>query len=75
MHIRYCLEAIKKICKKYRYMFRSDALYKEMNYMIDNLSEHLLISANVKLFTNIYYRNALKPFGPIQMTMAQFLQF
>lgn len=32
------LEAIKKICKKYRYMFRSDDLYREMNYMIENLS-------------------------------------
>ena len=36
------LEAIKKICKKYRYMFRSDDLYREMNYMIENLSHHLL---------------------------------
>lgn len=36
------LEAIKKICKKYRYMFRSDDLYREMNYMIENLSGHLL---------------------------------
>jgi len=36
------LECIKKICKKYRFMFRSDALYTEMNYMIDNVSPHLL---------------------------------
>jgi hypothetical protein len=36
------LEAIKKICKKYRYMFRSDLLYSEMNYMIEHLSGHLL---------------------------------
>jgi len=36
------LEAVKKICKKYRYMFRSDALYSEMNYMIKNLSTLLL---------------------------------
>lgn len=36
------LEAVKKICKKYRYMFRSDDLYREMNYMIENLSEQLL---------------------------------
>ena len=36
------LEAIKKICKKYRYMFRSDDLYTEMNYMIENLSTHLI---------------------------------
>jgi len=36
------LEAIKKICKKYRYMFRSDDLYREMNYMIENLSPLLL---------------------------------
>lgn len=36
------LETIKKISKKYRYMFRSDALYTEMNYMIDNISQNLL---------------------------------
>ena len=36
------LEAIKKICKKYRFMFRSDDLYREMNYMIENLSPSLL---------------------------------
>ena len=36
------LEAIKKICKKYRFMFRSDDLYREMNYMIENLSPLLL---------------------------------
>lgn len=36
------LEAIKKICKKYRYMFRSDDLYREMNYMIENLSPLLI---------------------------------
>jgi len=36
------LEAIKKICKKYRFMFRSDDLYMEMNYMIENLSPFLL---------------------------------
>ncbi len=44
--IRYSLEAIRKICKKYRYMFRSDDLYTEMNYVIENLSGHLLIQAN-----------------------------
>lgn len=44
--IRYSLEAMKKICKKYRYMFRSDALYSEMNYMIENLSVHLLTQGN-----------------------------
>lgn len=36
------LECIKKICKKYRFMFRSDDLYREMNYMIENLSPLLL---------------------------------
>ena len=36
--IKLSLEAIKKICKKYRFMFRSDALYTEMNYMIESLS-------------------------------------
>jgi exportin-2 (importin alpha re-exporter) len=44
--IRYSLEAMRKICKKYRYMFRSDALYSEMNYIIENLSVHLLTQAN-----------------------------
>jgi hypothetical protein len=43
--IRLCLECVKKICKKYRYMFRSDQLYMEMNYMIENLSEPLLAQA------------------------------
>lgn len=43
--LRYSLEAIKKICKKYRYMFRSDALYSEMNYMIESLSVTLLTQA------------------------------
>lgn len=47
--IRYSLEAVKKICKKYRYMFRSDNLYSEMNYIIDALSGHLLTQANVRL--------------------------
>jgi hypothetical protein len=27
-------------------MFRSDALYSEMNYIIENLSVHLLTQAN-----------------------------
>jgi len=33
---------VKKICKKYRYMFRSDALYTEMNYVIELFSQHLV---------------------------------
>ena len=37
-------ECIKKICKKYRYMFRSDDLFIEMNYVITNVSQHLLQS-------------------------------
>lgn len=41
---RVALECIKRICKKYRFMFRSDALYNEMNYMIENLSPHLIQS-------------------------------
>ena len=45
--IKYALEAIKKICKKYRYMFRSDNLYSEMVYMIEHLSPHLLQQAIV----------------------------
>ena len=49
------LEAIKKICKKYRYMFRSDDLYREMNYMIENLSPILLQALIVSfiLFWNV----------------------
>jgi len=42
MIVKYALETFKKICKKYRYMFRSDALYNEINYMIENLSIQLL---------------------------------
>jgi hypothetical protein len=48
--IKLALEAIKKICKKYRFMFRSDALYTEMNYMIENLSE--LLVANLMTAVN-----------------------
>ena len=33
--IRQCFEVFKKICKKYRFLFRSDNLYTEMNYMIE----------------------------------------
>jgi hypothetical protein len=36
--IRLVFECFKKICKKYRYMFRSDELFIEMNYVIENLS-------------------------------------
>ncbi len=39
---RLALECVKKICKKYRFMFRSDALYIEMNYIIEQLSAPLL---------------------------------
>ena len=35
-------ECVKKICKKYRYMFRSDELYLEMNYVIENFSAHMI---------------------------------
>jgi len=31
-------------------MFRSDALYTEMNFMIETLSAHLLNQANVSFF-------------------------
>lgn len=41
---RIIFECVKKICKKYRYMMRSDDLYREMNYVIENLSEHLISS-------------------------------
>ena len=33
---------VKKICKKYRYMFRCDALYTEMNYVIELFSQTLI---------------------------------
>ena len=46
---RRALEAIKKICKKYRYMFRSDDLYREMNYIIETLSPLLLSSLIVSI--------------------------
>ncbi len=42
------MEACKKICKKYRYMFRSDALYTEMNYMIANISDQLVNQGTVR---------------------------
>ena len=42
MNTKRALECVKKICKKYRFMFRSDDLYTEMNYMIGNLSNQLL---------------------------------
>jgi len=35
-------ECVKKICKKYRYMFRSDDLYLEMNYVIEKFSPCLM---------------------------------
>ena len=38
------LKCVKKICKKYRFMYSSDALYNEMNYMIENLSNQLIES-------------------------------
>ena len=37
-------ECVKKICKKYRHLMRSDDLFREMNYVIENFSEHLLRS-------------------------------
>ena len=37
-------ECVKKITKKYRFMFRSDELYTEMNYVIENLSQHMINS-------------------------------
>ena len=42
VNVKVSLECIKKICKKYRFMFRSDALYTEMNYVIENISPLLL---------------------------------
>ena len=37
-------DCVKKICKKYRFLVRSDDLFREMNYVIENFSEHLLRS-------------------------------
>ena len=37
-------DCVKKICKKYRFLMRSDDLFREMNYVIENFSEHLLRS-------------------------------
>lgn len=51
-NIKRGLEAIKKICKKYRYMFRSDDLYREMNYMIENLSP-ILLNNMIMAVTNL----------------------
>jgi hypothetical protein len=42
--IKAVFECVKKICKKYRYMFRSDELFTEMNYVIENFSPLLLHS-------------------------------
>jgi len=35
----FVFQLIKKICKKYKYQFRSDDLFREMNYMIDLTAE------------------------------------
>ena len=40
-------DVMKKVCKKYRHMQRSDALYTEMNYVIENFSEHLIRVMNM----------------------------
>ena len=58
-HAGRALEAIKKICKKYRYMFRSDDLYREMNYMITTLSPLLLNSLIVSITLAISVVNNL----------------
>lgn len=55
------LEAIKKICKKYRYMFRSDDLYREMNYMIENLSPILLSNLTVSALLVFYQISNIDP--------------
>ena len=49
--IRQCFEVFKKICKKYRFLFRSDNLYSEMNYMIGELSGLILTQASVRIST------------------------
>lgn len=35
-------DCVKKICKKYRYMMRSDDLYREMLYVIEQASATML---------------------------------
>ena len=45
--IRSCFEVFKKICKKYRFLFRSDDLYTEMNYMVDALGELIILQSTV----------------------------
>ena len=44
VNCKFALECVKKICKKYRFMFGSDALNSEMNYIIENLSNQLIES-------------------------------
>lgn len=69
--VRYSLEAMKKICKKYRYMFRSDNLYREMNYVIEQLSAHLLTQANVSAFGLTPFRTAWRWRGRTRPTWAR----
>lgn len=57
-NMRRALAAIKNICKKYRYMFRSDDLYREMNYIIENLSSLLLNCLNVSGFFQKLWQKA-----------------
>lgn len=45
--VKMCFEVFKKICKKYRYLFRSDELYEEMNAMIQTLGTTILQQASV----------------------------
>ena len=61
-NMRRALAAIKNICKKYRYMFRSDDLYREMNYIIENLSTLLLNCLNVSgIFVKVWQELTLSP--------------
>ena len=46
---RIIFECVKKICKKYRYMMRSDDLYREMNYVIENFSQYLISSLGLAM--------------------------
>jgi len=42
--IKTCFECVKKICKKYRFMFRSDDLFREIIYVDSAMSSFILKS-------------------------------
>jgi exportin-2 (importin alpha re-exporter) len=42
--VKTVFECVKKVCKKYRYMFRSDDLFREILYVDEAMSQYLLQS-------------------------------